>query len=118
MFCLLIGIMDNGISCCFYLFLYLCLLLDFSQFEEKFEDINGAEPPVSFPIASDAGYNEHPTTEVVTVDSGGKEIEPWAQQADQTCSDINASQEFAGGMMKIVPSDVDVSIVILTNFFC
>ncbi|KAI5318884.1 hypothetical protein L3X38_038592 [Prunus dulcis] len=78
-----------------------------SQFEEKFEDINGAEPPVSFPIASGSGSNEHPTTEVITVESSGKEIEPWAQQADQTCSDINTSQEFAGGMMKIVPSDVD-----------
>ncbi|RXH76375.1 hypothetical protein DVH24_019263 [Malus domestica] len=78
-----------------------------SQFEEKFEDVHGAEPPVNFPIASGSGSNEHPTTEVVTVESSGKEIEPWLQQVHHTCSDVNASQEFAGGMMKIVPSDVD-----------
>ncbi|CAN6719584.1 unnamed protein product [Malus baccata var. baccata] len=78
-----------------------------SQFEEKFEDVHGAEPPVNFPIASGSGSNEHPTTEVVTVESSGKEIEPWLQQVHHTCSDMNASQEFAGGMMKIVPSDVD-----------
>ncbi|KAM2976652.1 hypothetical protein FF2_013698 [Malus domestica] len=78
-----------------------------SQFEEKFEDVHGAEPPVNFPIASGSGSNEHSTTEVVTVESSGKEIEPWLQQVHHTCSDMNASQEFAGGMMKIVPSDVD-----------
>lgn len=72
--------------------------------------MNGAEPPVSFPLASSSESNEHPVTEVVNMESTRKEIEPQAQLAHQMCSDINASQEFAGGMMKIVPSDVDVSI--------
>lgn len=100
-------------------FIYLSLLIYTSQFEEKFDDINGVEPPVSFPIASGSGSNEQSTTEMVTGHSRGKEIEPRAQQAqvDQTNSDINASQEFAGGMMKIVPSDVDVSIIILMDLF-
>ncbi|XP_062003066.1 transcription factor E2FA isoform X2 [Rosa rugosa] len=80
-----------------------------SQFEEKFDDINGVEPPVSFPIASGSGSNEQSTTEMVNGQNRGKEIDPRAQQAqvDQTCSDVNASQEFGGGMMRIVPSDVD-----------
>ncbi|PON97398.1 E2F Family [Trema orientale] len=78
-----------------------------SQFEEKFEDINGAEPPANFPIASSLGSSEPTATELVTVESTGKEIEPQEQQDHQMCADINASQEFTGGMMKIVPSDVD-----------
>ncbi|KAL5538152.1 hypothetical protein UlMin_042804 [Ulmus minor] len=80
-----------------------------SQFEEKFEEENGAEQRASFPIASSSGSTEHTAAEVVTVESTGKENEPQvqAQQAHQICSDINTSQEFAGGMMKIVPSDVD-----------
>lgn len=86
------------------------LILKCSQFEEKFEEVNGAEPPVSFPLASSSESNEHPVTEVVNVDSTGKEIEPQAPLAHQMCSDMNVSQEFAGGMMKIVPSNVDVSI--------
>ncbi|CAN6577319.1 unnamed protein product [Malus baccata var. baccata] len=40
-----------------------------SQFEEKFEDVHGAEPPVSCPMASGSGSSEHPITEVVTVES-------------------------------------------------
>lgn len=49
------------------------------------------------------------------MESTGKEIEPQAQQI--MCTDINASQEFPGGMMKIVPSDVDVSVTMLINLF-
>ncbi|XP_041024261.1 transcription factor E2FA [Juglans microcarpa x Juglans regia] len=78
-----------------------------SQFEEKFEEMNGVEPPVSFPVASNSGSNENPPTEVVEIKSTSKEIAPQAQPSHQICSDVNASQDFTGGMMKIVPSDVD-----------
>ncbi|XP_059463439.1 transcription factor E2FA isoform X2 [Corylus avellana] len=78
-----------------------------SQFEEKFEDINNVEPPVSFPVASSSGSNENPPTEVVNVNSTRNEIEPQALYGHQISSDLSASQDFAGGMMKIVPSDVD-----------
>ncbi|RVW20823.1 Transcription factor E2FA [Vitis vinifera] len=59
---------------------------------------------VSFPLASSSGSNENPSTEVVIADSSGKELEP--QDGYQMCSDLTASQEFIGGIMKIVP-DVD-----------
>ncbi|KAL6337103.1 hypothetical protein AAG906_036417 [Vitis piasezkii] len=75
-----------------------------SQFEEKFEEMNGTQPPLSFPLASSSGSNENPSTEVVIADSSGKELEP--QDGYQMCSDLTASQEFIGGIMKIVP-DVD-----------
>ncbi|XP_057423302.1 transcription factor E2FA [Lotus japonicus] len=78
-----------------------------SQFEEKFEEINGAEPPISLPLASSSGSNEQLVTETVPTEFSGIGLEPQAQLSSQGYSDLNASQEFAGGMMKIVPSDAD-----------
>lgn len=80
--------------------------------------MNSVEPPVSFPMVSSSGSNDNPATdEVVNANSTMKEVMPQAQHSHQMCSDLNASQEFAGGMMKIVPSDVDVSVDILSNLF-
>ncbi|XP_022744715.1 transcription factor E2FA-like isoform X2 [Durio zibethinus] len=76
-----------------------------SQFE-KFEEMNGVEPPASIPLASNSGSNEK-QVELVNVDGTRKEIEPQTQQTHQMGSDINASQESVGGMMRIVPSDID-----------
>ncbi|XWS56051.1 hypothetical protein CRYUN_Cryun09bG0053500 [Craigia yunnanensis] len=76
-----------------------------SQFE-KFEEMNCVEPPVSVPRASSSGSNEN-QVELVNVEGTRKEIEPQAQQTHQMGSDINASQESVGGMMRIVPSDID-----------
>ncbi|KAK9999661.1 hypothetical protein SO802_019264 [Lithocarpus litseifolius] len=73
-----------------------------SQFEEKFEEI---EAPSDFLPSS--GLNENPSTAVVTEESRGKEIEMQGQDAERFCSDLNASQDFVSGIMKIVPSDVD-----------
>ncbi|KAK1563745.1 hypothetical protein Q3G72_032116 [Acer saccharum] len=87
-----------------------------SQFEEKFEEPNNAErpqlpePPVSLPHASNSGLDENQVAEMVTMESTGREIQPQSQdsqQADQMCSGLDSSQEFAGGMMRIVPSDAD-----------
>lgn len=79
--------------------------------------MNGVEPPVSFPAASNSGSNENPPTEVIDLKSTGKEFAPQARSSLQVCSDVHASQDFTGGMMKIVPSDVDVCVVILSNLF-
>lgn len=73
-----------------------------SQFEEKFEEI---EAPSDFLPSS--GLNENLSTAVVTEESRGKEIEMHGQDAERLCSDLNASQDFVSGIMKIVPSDVD-----------
>ncbi|XP_039024916.1 transcription factor E2FA-like [Hibiscus syriacus] len=77
-----------------------------SQFEEKFEEINGVNPPVTVPLASSSGSNEN-QVELINTVGIRKEIEPQAQQNHQIGSDINTSQESVGGMMRIVPSDID-----------
>ncbi|XP_057953369.1 transcription factor E2FB-like [Malania oleifera] len=90
-----------------------------SQFEEKFEEINGIEVPPNFPLSS--GFSENPTTSMVMEDSRGKDIEMQGQDDHTMSSDLNASQDFVSGIMKIVPdvdsdadywllSDADVSI--------
>ncbi|GLT90086.1 hypothetical protein SLE2022_080380 [Rubroshorea leprosula] len=78
-----------------------------SQFEEKFEEmsISGVEPPSSFPHASCSGSDENPV-ESVTVESVRKDIVSQAQQhAHAMGSDLDGSQEFAGQITKIVPSN-------------
>ncbi|KAH8510229.1 hypothetical protein H0E87_007964 [Populus deltoides] len=44
-----------------------------SQFEEKIEDIQGVEPPPSYPSTS--GFNENPATTMTMEESRGKEVE-------------------------------------------
>lgn len=65
---------------------------------------------MSLPLASSSGSNEQQVTEMAPAECSGNGLEPQALLSSQTYSDLNVSQEFAGGMMKIVPSDADVSI--------
>ncbi|GAB4824637.1 hypothetical protein Ancab_007509 [Ancistrocladus abbreviatus] len=89
-----------------------------SQFEEKFEEINGAEVHPTLP--TNPGYEENAMA-TVTDGSRVEDIEMQGAEAHQMCSDANASQDFVSGIMKIVPevdseadywllSDADVSI--------
>nr|QYW07149.1 transcription factor E2FA [Dimocarpus longan] len=78
-----------------------------SQFEEKFEETNNPEPPVNLPHASNSGFNESQVTAMATMESSGREIRPQSQEALQMYSGLDSSQDFAGGMMRIVPSDAD-----------
>ena len=68
------------------------------------------------PLASSSGSSEPTVTEVVPMESADGINEPQTQHDQQMCMDINA-QEFAGGMMKIVPSDVDVRVFVPINTF-
>ncbi|KAI3905728.1 hypothetical protein MKW92_048708 [Papaver armeniacum] len=76
-----------------------------SQFEEKFEELNGVEAPAIVPPASSSG--SHMEEPMVTEENRGKEIELDAQDPNRMYSDPSASQDFVGGIMKIVPTDVD-----------
>ncbi|KAF7805743.1 transcription factor E2FB-like [Senna tora] len=74
-----------------------------SQFEEKFEEINGVDAAPDLPISPES--NRHSAT--VISEERGKDIEMQGQDGQRACSDYSASQDFVSGIMKIVPSDVD-----------
>ncbi|OAY51364.1 transcription factor E2FB isoform X2 [Manihot esculenta] len=76
-----------------------------SQFEEKFEEIHGIEPTPNYPSTS--SFVENLATTMVPGESRGKVIEMQGEEAHRMCSDLNTSQDFVSGIMKIVPSDVD-----------
>ncbi|XP_021887509.1 transcription factor E2FB [Carica papaya] len=75
-----------------------------SQFEEKFEEIHGVEAPPDVPSSS--GFHENTATAIMTDDSREK-LEMEGQDMHQTFSDVNSSQDFVSGIMKIVPSEID-----------
>lgn len=89
-----------------------------SQFEEKFEEINGTEAASSLPSTS--SHNEERTT-MTENESISHGLEIGGQEPHRVCSDATAPQDFVSGIMKIVPevesdadywliSDTDVSI--------
>ncbi|XP_054812612.1 transcription factor E2FB-like isoform X2 [Prosopis cineraria] len=75
-----------------------------SQFEEKFEEINGVDAPPNLPSSPE--FNRHQATEIPEERSKDKEIQE--QNDARASSDLSASQDFVSGIMKIVPSDVDI----------
>ena len=83
----------------------LRFVICFSQFEEKFEEINGDEASPSIPLTS--GFDGNSATPMVTEESRN-DTEMQGQEDHRLCSDINASQDFVSGIMKIVP-EVDVN---------
>lgn len=78
----------------------------FSQFEERFEEINAVEAPPSIPPAS--GLIENPVAPVVTEENRQSNVEMEGQEPHVTFSDTHPSPDFVSGIMKIVP-EVEVS---------
>ncbi|KAL7197024.1 hypothetical protein ACSBR1_036939 [Camellia fascicularis] len=76
-----------------------------SQFEEKFEEINGDEASPSIPLTS--GFDGNSAAPMVTEESRN-DTEMQGQEDHRLCSDINASQDFVSGIMKIVPEVDDM----------
>ncbi|KAM7496967.1 hypothetical protein LguiA_021381 [Lonicera macranthoides] len=80
---------------------------DTGQFEEKFEEINSVEAPLSVPSTS--GVIENPAAPIATENENRENEMKFAMEgheANPISSDINAPQDFVSGIMKIVP-DVD-----------
>ncbi|CAL9198895.1 transcription factor E2FB isoform X2 [Musa acuminata AAA Group] len=78
-----------------------------SQFEDKYEGMSGVEmPPKVLPI-SNSGSVENYMVPFVTEESRGNGMEVDIQHSERIWSDVNSSRDFDGGMMKIVPSDID-----------
>ncbi|WCJ34215.1 Transcription factor E2FA [Euphorbia peplus] len=76
-----------------------------SKFEEKFEDENG-EPSATYPHSSGSGCNEMPANERINEQQIEKRVQP-QPQVETSFFDLDTSQELSGGMMKIIPSEVD-----------
>ncbi|KAJ0952798.1 putative transcription factor E2F-DP family [Helianthus annuus] len=69
-----------------------------SQFEEKNEDADGVDQRMTtVPVATSSSYD----------DNQQASIEPQSQHAHSTHSDPNLTEDSAGRIMRIVPSDVD-----------
>lgn len=77
--------------------------------------MNG-EPSTSIPHVSSSGSNEIPGKVMINEQRIQKRDEPQVQQVNNSFFDLDASQELTGGMLKIVPSDVDVSVILLIVF--
>lgn len=78
--------------------------------------MTGVEPSMSVPLASSSGSNDNPSTDRSTVTNNLPGNGSLAHDSQMSC-DLGASLEFNGGMMKIVPSDADVSLVVI-NLIC
>ncbi|KAK4772914.1 hypothetical protein SAY87_027933 [Trapa incisa] len=78
-----------------------------SQFEEKFEEMKSMVPHSNLPFASIPGSNPNTVAEGLNTASNSEEISGSQAHSHQVPLDTNASNEFAGGIMKIVPSDID-----------
>lgn len=85
----------------------------FSQFEEKFEEINGVDVAPKLPSSPDVSKHQSP----VVPEDRGKDIEMQEQEVPGPSSDFTTSQDFVSGIMKIVPSDVAVSITSVCEAF-
>ncbi|KAM7499931.1 hypothetical protein LguiA_024345 [Lonicera macranthoides] len=85
------------------------LLVCIGQYDDKFEEMNGIEPSMSYPLASSSGSNGNPPLAEMAnvVNSEEMEIETQGQQdANTMSSDLNIPQDDSGGIMMIVPSEV------------
>ncbi|OAY76505.1 Transcription factor E2FA [Ananas comosus] len=78
-----------------------------SQFEEKFEEMSGVETPPRNTQMPNSRPAESCKAVVAAESSRGKETELNVQDGQRIALDINASQDYLGGMTKIVPSDDD-----------
>lgn len=90
-----------------------------SQFEEKFEEVNAVDAPLSVPSTS--GLNENATATLATEENEEVDIGMEGKENQNVRSEVGTSQDFMTGIMKIVPdvdneadywllSDADVSI--------
>ena len=92
-----------------FVYPFVLVFLVASQFEEKFEEMNSIETPLRLNPMADSQTVENSMLAIATEESRRKETEFKDQDCQRACPDISSSQDAGGGMMKIVPCDVDVS---------
>ncbi|XP_011077793.1 transcription factor E2FA isoform X2 [Sesamum indicum] len=75
-----------------------------SQFEEKFEEVNGVEQSMNFSLAPSSGSNENPEMDRASIEHSPEQIEAQSQETHGLNSIVGES---TGGMTKIIPSNID-----------
>lgn len=75
--------------------------------------MNGVEDSTNFPAASSSGAHENIAVERSSMAHGSPQVETQAQDSHELNTMYDSHQEFAGGMTKILPSNIDVSVVLL-----
>ncbi|KAG0457915.1 hypothetical protein HPP92_023072, partial [Vanilla planifolia] len=79
-----------------------------SQFEEKIEEMNTTDTPTRLSFTANPGtIGDNSIFPTNTDHSKNNEMELQVDGSQRTNTDLNTSQDYMGGMMKIVPSDVD-----------
>ncbi|XP_074591517.1 transcription factor E2FA-like [Curcuma longa] len=78
-----------------------------SQFEEKFDEMSDMNTLPKLPPASNSSSVDNSIVPCNAEESIGNGMDIDLQQNERIWSDANSSQDFSGGMMKIVPSEID-----------
>ncbi|KAK8944310.1 Transcription factor E2FA [Platanthera zijinensis] len=78
-----------------------------SQFEEKFEEMNAVNTIPQLPASSNPDYLENSALQMVPEHSQHNDMELQLYDSTKMNTDLSVQQDCIGGMMKIVPSDVD-----------
>lgn len=71
--------------------------------------MNGVEPSTNYPIASSSGTKDCPIADISTGEKSGSGLGALSHDGNISSADL-ASLDYTGGMTKIVPADIDVSI--------
>lgn len=87
-----------------------------SQFEEKFDEVNGADDSTNFPVASSSGPHDNIAVETSSLAHDPPHTEAQIQDSHELNPLYASSQDYAGGMTKITPSNIDVSVVFPSAF--
>lgn len=78
-----------------------------SQFEEKFEELNAVTTLPQLPASTNTDYLENSALQMIPEHNQHNNTELQLYDATKANTALNAQQDCMGGIMKIVPSDVD-----------
>lgn len=73
--------------------------------------MNGVDDSTNFPVASSSGAHENLAVERSSMAHGPPQVETHTQGSHELNTVYGSPQEYAGGMTKIIPSNIDVSVV-------
>ncbi|KAH9292611.1 hypothetical protein KI387_042200, partial [Taxus chinensis] len=78
-----------------------------SQFEENVEEMNPVDIPLG-PVLSRTGPAEELPITILPGGAISVDMEQQGLENQKMCSELNSPQDFGGGIMRIVPSDLNI----------